>query len=47
MPHRQILHAIELFGTRVAPVVRRETAHDPAPTESKGKRGLEKVPDAS
>jgi alkanesulfonate monooxygenase SsuD/methylene tetrahydromethanopterin reductase-like flavin-dependent oxidoreductase (luciferase family) len=25
MPHRQILHAIELFGTKVAPVVRRET----------------------
>lgn len=47
MPHRQILHAIELFGTRVAPVVRRETAYDPAPTESKEKRGLEKVPDAS
>ncbi len=32
MPHRQVLHAIELFGTKVAPVVRRETA--PAPTES-------------
>src|SRR6202035_2566211 len=47
MPHRQILHAIELFGTRVAPVVRRETGYDPAPTESKEKRGLEKVPDAS
>lgn len=25
MPHRQIMHAIELFGTKVAPVVRRET----------------------
>ncbi len=33
MPHRQILHAIELFGTKVAPVVRRETAPSPAPTE--------------
>lgn len=35
MPHHQILHAIELFGTRVAPVVRRETAHASAPTEPK------------
>jgi len=26
MPHDRIMHAIELFGTRVAPVVRRETA---------------------
>ena len=26
MPHDRILHAIELFGTKVAPVVRRETA---------------------
>ncbi len=25
MPHRQIMHAIELFGAKVAPVVRRET----------------------
>jgi peptide/nickel transport system ATP-binding protein len=33
MPHRQILHAIELFGTRVAPIVRRETAPAPAQTE--------------
>ncbi len=33
MPHRQVLHAIELFGTKVAPVVRRETAHAPASTE--------------
>ncbi|GAC1371482.1 MAG: LLM class flavin-dependent oxidoreductase [Ktedonobacteraceae bacterium] len=30
MPHRQILHTIELFGTKVAPVVRRETAPTPA-----------------
>ena len=29
MPHDRIMHAIELFGTKVAPVVRRETA---APT---------------
>lgn len=34
MPHRQVLHAIELFGTKVAPVVRRETAQVPASTES-------------
>ena len=26
MPHDRIMHAIELFGTKVAPVVRRETA---------------------
>ncbi len=25
MPHRNVLHAIELFGTKVAPVIRRET----------------------
>lgn len=27
MPHAQIMRSIELFGTRVAPVVRRETDH--------------------
>lgn len=26
LPHRDVLHAIELFGTKVAPVIRRETA---------------------
>ncbi|WP_126631966.1 LLM class flavin-dependent oxidoreductase [Dictyobacter alpinus] len=26
MPHREILHSIELFGTKVAPVIRRELA---------------------
>jgi probable LLM family oxidoreductase len=26
MPHAQIMHSIELFGTRVAPVIRKETA---------------------
>lgn len=26
LPHHKVLHAIELFGTKVAPVVRRETA---------------------
>ncbi len=36
MPHDKILHAIELFGTKVAPVVRRETASEPAPVESVG-----------
>ncbi len=34
MPHSKILHAIELFGTKVAPVVRRETSNTPALTES-------------
>ncbi|HET8843018.1 MAG TPA: hypothetical protein VFN35_16260, partial [Ktedonobacteraceae bacterium] len=34
MPHRNILHAIELFGTRVAPVVRRETEKAVSPAES-------------
>ncbi len=34
MPHRNIMHAIELFGTKVAPVVRRETAGEaPTPKE--------------
>ena len=31
MPHDKILHAIELFGTRVAPLVRRETAKEELP----------------
>jgi alkanesulfonate monooxygenase SsuD/methylene tetrahydromethanopterin reductase-like flavin-dependent oxidoreductase (luciferase family) len=26
MPHRQVMHAIELLGTKVAPIVRRELA---------------------
>jgi len=30
MPRRELLHAIELLGTKVAPVVRRETASAPA-----------------
>ena len=30
--HAKVMHAIELFGTRVAPVVRRETAPAPAGT---------------
>lgn len=33
MPHHKIMHAIELFGTKVAPVVRRETAPSPRPEE--------------
>jgi alkanesulfonate monooxygenase SsuD/methylene tetrahydromethanopterin reductase-like flavin-dependent oxidoreductase (luciferase family) len=33
LPHRQVLHAIELFGTRVAPVVRRETQPAPVKTD--------------
>jgi len=33
MPHAKIMKAIELYGTRVAPLVRRETAKlEPAPT---------------
>lgn len=38
MPHHKVLHAIELFGTRVAPVVRRETAGAPVPTEMRNER---------
>jgi len=33
MPHQKVLHAIELFGTNVAPVVRRETTPAPTPTQ--------------
>ena len=32
MPHAKIMRSIELFGTVVAPVVRRETARSEAPT---------------
>jgi alkanesulfonate monooxygenase SsuD/methylene tetrahydromethanopterin reductase-like flavin-dependent oxidoreductase (luciferase family) len=31
LPHREILRSIELFGTVVAPAVRKETASSPAP----------------
>ena len=34
MPHHKIMHAIELFGTKVAPVVRRETAPASAPQDA-------------
>lgn len=30
MPHREVLHAIELLGTKVAPLVRKELARDAA-----------------
>jgi probable LLM family oxidoreductase len=30
MPHRELLHAIELLGTKVAPIIRRETASRPS-----------------
>jgi hypothetical protein len=30
LPHDQVLRSIELLGTRVAPVVRKETARPPA-----------------
>ncbi|GAC1635989.1 MAG: hypothetical protein NVS4B7_21910 [Ktedonobacteraceae bacterium] len=33
IPHHKILHAIELLGTKVAPIVRRETGQAPASTE--------------
>ena len=32
MPHAQVMRAIELFGTEVAPVVRRELSRTPAPS---------------
>jgi len=33
MPHDRIMHSIELFGTQVAPIVRRETTRaEPTPT---------------
>ncbi|TIX14628.1 MAG: LLM class flavin-dependent oxidoreductase, partial [Mesorhizobium sp.] len=32
MPHAKVMKAIELYGTRVAPIVRKETAKA-APTE--------------
>jgi probable LLM family oxidoreductase len=32
MPHAKVMRSIELFGTVVAPVVRRETAHAPTPS---------------
>lgn len=31
LPHEQVLHAIELLGTEVAPLVQAELAHDAAP----------------
>jgi probable LLM family oxidoreductase len=43
IPHRKAMHAIELLGTRVAPIVRKEL---PAPVESKSQQqieGLEKA----
>jgi len=33
MPHEQVLHAIELFGTKVAPIVREEVARRRAGTD--------------
>ena len=32
--HSKIMHAIELFGTKVAPIIRRETEQAPAPVAS-------------
>lgn len=43
MPHRQILHAIELFGTRVAPVVRRETGSPLLAAETPPNTGLDQA----
>jgi hypothetical protein len=31
LPHAKMMHAIELLGTRVAPMVRKELALEPAP----------------
>jgi len=31
LPHEKVLHAIELFGTKVAPIVRREVERRSAP----------------
>jgi len=33
MPHEQVLHAIELYGTKVAPIVREEVARRRAGAE--------------
>jgi len=30
MPHDQVMRSIELLGTKVAPVIRQETARPPA-----------------
>lgn len=38
-PHRAVMRAIELLGTEVAPVVRRETALPPAPPDHTSARG--------
>jgi len=38
MPHEKVMHAIELLGTKVAPVVRREVAGRPSPALT-GRRG--------
>jgi alkanesulfonate monooxygenase SsuD/methylene tetrahydromethanopterin reductase-like flavin-dependent oxidoreductase (luciferase family) len=38
MPHDKLLRSIELFGTEVAPVVRRATAGDAKPAEAASKR---------
>lgn len=38
-PHRNILRAIELFGTKVAPVVRRATMRASTPTEPRADAG--------
>jgi alkanesulfonate monooxygenase SsuD/methylene tetrahydromethanopterin reductase-like flavin-dependent oxidoreductase (luciferase family) len=37
MPHTRVLEAIELLGTEVAPVVRRETTPAATPTEGQGR----------
>lgn len=36
LPHREVMHAIELLGTEVAPLVRAETAETPAEEELVG-----------
>ena len=36
MPHDRMMRAIELLGTEVAPIVRRETAHRRAAAQATG-----------
>ena len=44
IPHRKTMHAIELLGTRVAPIVRKEL---PAPAESKSQHQIERLEKAA
>jgi len=37
MPHDQVMRSIELLGTKVAPVIRKETARAPAVEATAGR----------